>query len=81
MFLFIPIHEIDSVVWHDRYDGVSAYHDLSIVTLKDTVDLGRYIFPICVPQYPEDDKENERRYGDKVIVTGYRNQPHPNIDN
>lgn len=67
-----PIHEIDSVLMHVMYNGHAAYHDLSIVKLKESADLGEYIFPICIPQKWENEKENERRYGDKVIVTGFR---------
>ena len=35
-----PIHEIESVVLHAKYNGQAAYHDLSIVRLKDSADLG-----------------------------------------
>ena len=76
-----PIHEIKTIVLHSMYDGYGAYHDLSIVTLQGNVDLSRYIFPICVPQQPEDEKENEKRYGNKVVVTGFRNQRNPEVDN
>ena len=63
------INEIESVVIHSKYKG-QAYYDISLITLKESVVTSRYIFPICLPNSPEDEVEHERRYGDTVTVTG-----------
>ena len=63
------INEIESVVIHSNHKG-QAYHDISLITLKQSVVTSRYIFPICLPNSPEDEVEHEKRYGDTVTVTG-----------
>ena len=65
----IELRYIKEVLPFPEYDYPAAYYDVSLVELTEEVPLGPSIWPICLPNSENEDKDH--LMGDSAIVVGY----------
>ena len=64
----VEIRNIKEVVQYPDYQYPAAYYDIALVELAEPVSLGPSIWPICLPNAENEDKDHLK--GDSAIVAG-----------
>ena len=64
----VEIRNIKKVLQFPDYNYPSAYSDVALVELTEPVPLGPSIWPICLPNAENEDKDHLK--GDSAIVAG-----------